>query len=141
MLVAESCVSVTFRPRQDGKECKVEEGEWTDPYSGEVFTNPGDLDVDHMVPLKNAHLSGGWEWTRARRKDYANDLDHDEHLVAVDASLNRQKGSKGPDQWKPPLQESWCWYATSWRAVKERWELSMTEPESAAVVEMEATCP
>ena len=63
------------------------------------------------------------------------------HLVAVKASLNRQKGSKGPEAWKPPLESSWCWYASSWRAVKDRWDLSMTEAEASALEEMEAGCP
>ncbi len=41
------------------QECKVASGRWTDLYSGEVFTDPGELDVDHMVPLRNAQRSGG----------------------------------------------------------------------------------
>ena len=56
MLIAESKVPVSFKTDD---ECNVEEGLWSDPFTGQDFTNPGDLDVDHMVPLQNAHRSGG----------------------------------------------------------------------------------
>jgi hypothetical protein len=32
---------------------------WRDAYSGVFYTDPGQLDVDHLVPLENAHRSGG----------------------------------------------------------------------------------
>ena len=61
-----------------GKKCKVKKGRWTCPYTGKVFTNPKQLDVDHMVALGNAARSGGQAWGRDRKRDYANDLDHAE---------------------------------------------------------------
>ena len=141
VLIAESEIAVTFKPRDDGRECRVESGRWTDPFGGEVFTDPGDIDIDHMVPLKNAHLSGAWEWTKARKREYANDLGNTEHLLAVKDSLNQQKGAKGPEEWRPPDEGYWCEYATAWEGIKVRWELSMSETETGAVVEMKATCP
>ena len=110
-------------------------------YSGEAFTNPSDLDIDHLVPLANAHISGGWAWERERREAYANDLINPEHLIAVRDVLNQQKGDKGPDQWKPPRQEFWCAYATAWLAIKKRWQLTLTADEARAIAEMRATCP
>lgn len=74
----------------------------------------------HVVPLVNAHISGGWAWHPDRKQAYANDLANPEHLLAVKAQLNRQKGDKSPDQWKPPRQEYWCDYATAWLAIKQR---------------------
>ena len=81
---------------------RVESGDWFGAYTGESFTDPGDLDVDHMVPLENAHRSGGWAWSKERKAEYANDLSYANHLIAVQASANRRKGSKGPEEWKPP---------------------------------------
>ncbi len=92
------------------------------------------------VPLKAAHDAGGWRWSREVRKQYANDLEASEHLVAVWKRLNRQKGAKGPDQWRPPDRSAWCWYAESWLAIKERWGLWMTVPETRALWEMLETC-
>jgi len=83
----------------------------------------------------------GWAWSAEKKQDYANDLENDEHLVAVDDGANQSKGSKGPERWKPPLENYHCEYATDWDAIKERWELSMSPAEVVAVGEMKASCP
>lgn len=134
VLIQESLVMVTLDPRG----CRVLAGMWQDEYTGNVYTDPGDLDIDHRVPLANAHRSGGWQWDLPRKRDYANDLSDPEHLVAVSASANRSKGDKGPEAWKPPLRQDWCHYASAWRAIKQRWNLSMTTDEEHALSEM---CP
>ena len=51
--------------------------------------DPGDVDVDHMVPLKNAHNSGGWDWSPAMKEDYANHLRADDHLIGVRDRVNQ----------------------------------------------------
>jgi hypothetical protein len=79
VLIAESTVSVTLNP----PGCRVMAGAWQDPYGGETFTDPPDLDIDHLVPLANAHISGGWAWDPDRKQAYANDLTHPEHFIAV----------------------------------------------------------
>jgi hypothetical protein len=137
VLIAESTTAVTLNPQG----CTIIVRTWQDPYSGETFTDPGDLDTDHMVPLAHAHLSGGWAWERERREAYANDLAHAEHLLAVKLQLNRQKGDKSPDEWKPPRQACRCEYATAWLAVKQRWHLTLTADEASAIAEMLRTCP
>ena len=93
-----------------------------------------------MVPLKNAHNSGGWDWNPAMKEEYANNLGDDDHLIAVQDNANQSKGARGPDEWKPRDETYWCQYATDWAEIKERWSLTMTEPEAGAVVEMLNTC-
>jgi len=137
VLIAESTTAVTLNPQG----CRVMAGAWQDSYGGETFTNPSDLDIDHLVPLANAHISGGWAWERERRETYANDLINPEHLIAVRDVLNQQKGDKSPDQWKPPRQAFWCDYATAWLAIKQRWHLMLTADEAGAIAEMMRTCP
>ena len=137
VLIAESRIPVTFKTE---KRCKVKTGLWICPYTGKTFKNPRKLDVDHMVPLGNAHAAGGWRWGRKMKRDYANDLRSPEHLIAVEASANRSKGAKGPDAWKPSNQEYWCQYATDWKAIKDRWNLTLTPAEEAAVETMLKTC-
>jgi hypothetical protein len=136
-LIAESRIPVSYT---DEKQCRVLAGEWLDPYTNKVFTDPGDLDVDHMVALRDAHYSGGYAWDAGFKKLYANDLNNPDHLVAVSASANRSKGSRGPDEWLPPYAPYRCAYIEAWVGVKENWELTMEEGEAAAIGVMRAVC-
>ena len=115
-------------------------GRWYGAFTGVYVEDPSDLDIDHLVPLKNAHLSGAWRWDAEMKEEYANDLSDPDHLIAVTVSANRSKGTKGPEEWGPPEQSYWCDYATDWTEVKARWELTMTKVESEIVMDMLGTC-
>ena len=136
-LIAESATPVKYTNED---RCRVASGSWEGPFTGEFFTDPGSLDVDHMVPLANAHRSGGWAWSENRKREYANDLTYEGHLIAVQASANRAKGSKGPEDWRPPERGYWCQYAVDWITIKNAWELTATESEAAALGDMLDTC-
>ena len=133
VLVAESLVEVSFK---GGKTCEVETGRWYGAFKGSYVDEPGKLDIDHLVPLKNAHDSGGWRWSADRKREYANFLGDPDHLIAVTAGANRSKGAKGPEAWRPPDEGYWCRYAVDWTEVKFRWTLTMTEAEAKAVLDM-----
>ena len=64
-LVTESRASASYRT---DTRCRVAAGEWLAPYTSTVVTDPSKLDVDHMVPLGNAHDSGAWRWS-AQQED------------------------------------------------------------------------
>ena len=136
-LIAEAQGAVRYE-RAD--ECRVASGDWVGAYTGERFTDPGDLDIDHMVPLANAHRSGAWQWDRARKREYANYLERGNHLIAVKAAANRSKSDKGPEDWQPPRSEYHCQYATDWVDIKQRWGLTATPREAAALRGMLAGC-
>ncbi len=121
VLQEESRIGVTFRSTV---HCRVDAGEWIGPWSGQRFTLAVDLDVDHHVPLANAHRSGAAGWPAAKKRAYANDRRIAGALNATMNTLNRQKGAKGPEEWRPPDRASWCRYATDWIEVKSAWELS-----------------
>jgi len=57
VLLEESLAPVTFKT---SKNCRVVSGNWLGAYSGKVFTDASQLDIDHLVPLKEAHESGGY---------------------------------------------------------------------------------
>ena len=122
------------------RQCRVESGRWWAPHLGHHLGNPGHIDVDHHVPLKNAHLSGGWAWDPERKEQYANYLEDPDHLVVISSRHNRSKGARGPEEWAPPDNDLWCEYATDWAEIKERWGLTMTPVESAIVMDMLGTC-
>ena len=140
VLIAESASPVSFTPNADGEECRVTGGQWRGPWSGEIFTDAGDVDIDHHVPLGHAHESGGWDWDRERKRAYANDLDHPASLQATSKLVNRTKGKQPPDQWRPEATAGWCRYAADWIAVKSKWQLTVTDGEAKALREMLHTC-
>ena len=93
-----------------------------------------------MIPLKNAHDSGAWTWDRDKKAAFANEMSYADHLIAVTASANRSKGSRGPDGWKPANKGYWCDYAVDWVQIKADWDLSVTNAEWEALQEMLGTC-
>ena len=103
--------------------CAVLRGRWYDPYTDSSVTDPRDLDVDHLVPLGEAHRSGADRWDPARRQAFANDLTHPDTLIAVDRSANRSKADGDPLSWLPPAWGYRCAYIERWRATKRRWDL------------------
>jgi hypothetical protein len=120
-----------------GEGCDVESGRWLDPYTKRTYTDPLDIDIDHLVPLANAYRSGASEWDEAERERYANDPDN---LLSVEDNANQEKGDKGPEAWKPPNRAIWCSYAKRWIGVKSGYALTINPQEKAALREMLATC-
>lgn len=136
VLIAESLEKVTL----DKKGCDVVRGRWYDPYTDKFFTNPNDLDVDHFVPLKEAHISGAQLWDKEKKKKYANDLENAEVLIAVDKSANRSKADKDPSEWMPSYNAYQCEYIKNWQRVKKIWGLEMDAKEKNFVMKKNKEC-
>ena len=136
VLILESLVEVEMDP----SGCKVVSGQWFGRFSGTYFSDPSLIDIDHFVPLANAHASGGWAWSPPDKRIYYNDLSDPSHLIAVSRSANRSKGSRGPDEWMPPNPNYRCPYAQTWVNIKVRWGLAVTGSEMAALQSILPTC-
>ncbi|GAA4610876.1 HNH endonuclease family protein [Saccharopolyspora hordei] len=117
-----------------GSDCYPTSGSWYSPYDGETWTQPSDVDIDHVVPLAAAWRSGASEWTQEQRERFANDLDGPQ-LIAVTDNVNQSKGDQTPDEWMPPRAEYHCTYASMWVGVKDKYQLTVTEAEKAALQE------
>lgn len=126
VLIEESIVPVTFKT---SSKCKVKSGEWEDPYTGRVFTDPKKMDIDHVIPLKEAHDSGAWAWSSDRKKKFANHLGNKNHLIAVYLSANRRKSAKDPAEWIPKNEEFIKEYARIWIKIKVEWGLTADSRE------------
>lgn len=134
----QALIASSISPAQvDPYGCTVVAGDWLSAYDGVATSDPSDLDVDHLVALSDAHTSGGWQWSAARRRQYANDP---LNLWPVSASSNRSKGDKGPHEWRPRRTEVWCDYAIRWVQVKVGWGLTATTPERDALGSMLSDC-
>lgn len=123
VLNEESFAPVRTEPASGGR-CRVVEGLWHDAYTGRTFTDAQDIQIDHMVPLKEAHDSGGHAWTPERRQQYANDLTFADHLIAVHGPENGRKGDADPADYLPPNEAYRCRYLQNWVMIKARWGLS-----------------
>jgi hypothetical protein len=119
--------------------CAPTSGSWYSPYDGATWTNPADVDIDHMVPLAEAWASGAWAWSTSRRQAYANDLGGPE-LWAVTDNVNQAKGDQDPATWQPPRSSFRCTYARAWIQVKWYYGLSVDTAEKAALTSMLGTC-
>jgi len=128
-------------PQVDPVNCNVIAGDWVSPYDGAAWSNPTDIDIDHVVALKEAWDSGAWAWSAAQRKAYANDTSDNRTLLAVTDSVNQSKSDRDPSNWLPPLQSYTCTYLGNWIAVKVRWNLSMDSSEFGRIKNLlQSTC-
>ncbi|KAF9466707.1 hypothetical protein BDZ94DRAFT_1250572 [Collybia nuda] len=119
--------------------CAATSGNWVSPYDGVATTLASDLDIDHLVPLKEAWVSGARLWTNAQREAFANDLTRPQ-LVAVTDNLNQSKGDKDPAEWVPPLVSYRCTYVRAYVQVKHFYNLSVDSAEKAALTSYLAAC-
>src|SRR5262245_35217068 len=92
VLIDESMEQVRFAPAF----CAFSGGRWHSAYDGVTTTNIQDLEIDHVVALKEAWDSGAFAWDDARLVAFANDLTDDRTLIAVTVASNRQKADSDP---------------------------------------------
>ena len=132
-------ISVVFK--DDTGECKVVSGVLNDPYSGlpiEFTLGKSDVDIDHVVALSHAWQVGAFQWSDAKRLEFANDP---LNLLAVSARLNRQKGDADAATWLPPAKSYRCAYVSRQVVVKVKYGLWITAPEKSAIQRVLASCP
>ena len=121
-------------------KCTVVNGSWISPYDGLVLGKPSLLDIDHLVPLKDAWFSGARKWSDDKRKQFANDRKNPQ-LLAVSAQSNRSKGDKAPEEWMPSRKAYHCTYVKAWTHVKSVYKLTVTKEEKAKLAaELKAPC-
>lgn len=114
-----------------GTGCRVLSGKWVSWYDGATWTNPSDVDIDHVVALKEAWESGARSWTVTTRERFANDLGHPWSLDGVTDNVNSSESDRDPANWLPPAATTHCDYAIHWISVTYRWRLSIDTAEKA----------
>jgi hypothetical protein len=130
VLIRDSQVNVKF---STGNPCKIYSGEWNDPYGGSAYKMARDIEIDHVVALKNAYDSGAFGWDYQQRCLYANFLGYDKHLLAAASAENNAKSDHGPEDWMPSDSGYACQHLQNWLVIKFLWKLNMTEAEAVAI--------
>jgi hypothetical protein len=121
-----------------GSGCSLSGGRWFSYYDRVSWTDPADVDIDHMVPLAEAWDSGARSWSTAERQAYANDLGDHRTLVGVTDNVNQAKGDQDVAEWLPQYDQ--CRYLREFVAVKHRWRLSVDSAEKSAMQSLASTC-
>ena len=130
VLMRDSLTPVKYKEQNP---CLVDSGTWIDPYSGTKSLNSHDIQIDHFVPLKNAYVSGAWDWPREKRCHYGNFLSYKFHLLPVYGPQNSKKSDKTPADYLPPDEKYICQYLQQWLTIKITWSLLMSPPEAESI--------
>jgi hypothetical protein len=121
-----------------GSGCAVTATHWRSVYDGLVSTVRGRVDIDHIVPLANAWVSGASKWSRARRVAFANDL-ADSQLIAVSVRSTDRRATAAPKNGNTAPPDLVPLRALVGR-VKRVWRLTVTGDERTARGSMLARC-
>jgi hypothetical protein len=130
------------RVYRSARSCAVATGILDDPYTARTITfvrgGPSEVDIDHVVALGNAWVTGAARFTERQRVLFANDP---LNLLAVDAGANRQKGDADAATWLPSNRSFRCAYVARQIAVKDAYGLAVTPPERDAMIRVLDRCP
>lgn len=130
--------------RKEG-DCKVIGGVLKDdPYTGKDITfiygpkTSSAVQIDHVVALKDAWVSGAYLLTYEDRVNFANDP---EVLLASDGPQNMSKGDKDASKWLVPQNQKYrCTYAKKQVYIKNKYRLGVSTDERAALRNQLSQC-
>jgi hypothetical protein len=123
--------------------CKILSGTLDDKYTGTSMDFVrGDktsalVQIDHIVPLQDAWVTGAQQLTQAQRISLANDP---LNLIAVDAKSNEQKSAGDAATWLPKNKAFRCEYVARQISVKATYGLWVTTAEHDAMASILSTC-
>jgi len=130
--------------KENTRNCVVVSGVLNDPYSGERITfirgntTSTLVQIDHVIALGNAWVTGAFQISVKQRTLLANDP---LNLLAVKGSLNSQKQDGDAASWLPPNKSYRCEYVARQISVKKKYGLWVTQPEKDAMKRILEKCP
>ena len=129
---------------KSGSRCRIVSGELHDPYTGRTIqwrcgrNTSAVVQIDHVVALGNAWVTGAQQLPMDRRQALANDP---LNLLAVEGQANQNKGAGDAATWLPPHKSYRCDYVSRQIAVKRKYHLWVTSAERNAMIRVLSTCP
>lgn len=124
--------------------CRVLSGTLADPYTGRTIhfvrgeKTSALVQIDHLVPLQNAWVTGAQRLSREQRIRLANDP---LNLLAVDGASNQRKSAGDAATWLPANKAFRCEYVARQVSVKAVYGLWVTPPEHDAIARILSACP
>lgn len=123
--------------------CRVMAGLLHDPYTGrDIQIDRGEgtailIQIDHIVPLKDAWQKGAQQWDERKRVQFANDP---LNLVAVGHQVNKAKRDADVATWLPPNKAFRCDYVGRVVQVKAKYGVWMNPAEHEAAAHVLNQC-
>lgn len=130
--------------------CRVTSGVFDDPYTGKTIhfkygkDTSSEVQIDHVVALHDAWMTGAQKLTQQEREALANDPDN---LLAVDGPENQRKGdglclnkSGCTGMYLPPNEKYHCEYAAKFTEVKSKYNLGLIEGQKETLVPLLEQC-
>jgi len=125
-------------------DCTVLSGTLQDPYTGKTIifsrgaSSSAKVQIDHVVALSDAWQKGAQQLSADSRYQLANDP---LNLLAVDGPANNQKSDADAATWLPPNKAYRCRYVARQIAVKQKYQLWVTQAEHDAMAKVLSSCP
>lgn len=105
------------------------------PYTRRIFAKDGDVQVEHIIAAKQAHLSGLCKADNETRRAFATDL---LNLTLAGMGLNQAKDACDAATWIPP--ENRCWFAHRVIEVRLKYALTIDRSEVNALESILSAC-
>ncbi len=106
------------------------------PYTGQCFASARETDIEHIVPLSEAHDSGLCSASVATKARFARDV---LNLTLASPQVNRyEKGAKDAAEWQP--RRNACWFVNRTLEVRRKYALSIDRREAVAIDRTLAAC-
>ena len=106
------------------------------PYTGQCFATARETDIEHIVPLSEAHDSGLCSAIAATKARFARDV---LNLTLASPRVNRyEKGAKDAAEWQP--RRNACWFVNRTVEVRRKYGLSIDRREAIAIENTLAGC-
>lgn len=124
--------------------CRVLSGTLADPYTGRTIhfvrgqQTSALVQIDHVVALQNAWVTGAQQLSREQRVRLANDP---LNLLAVDGAANQRKSNGDAATWLPAEKSFRCEYVARQVSVKAVYRLWVTRAEHDAIARILSACP
>lgn len=134
---------VQFNYRSDSS-CIIETGILEDPFTGQVIAfqrgirTSLDVQIDHVVSLSDAWQKGAQQLSGYQRFMIYNDP---LNLLAVWGPANNQKSDSDAASWLPSNKSFRCSFVARQIAVKQKYELWVTQAEHDSMARVLAACP
>lgn len=113
----------------------IEEDGPYSPYTLEVFEDPSESTVEHIVALMEAHDSGLCAASGDVKREFGK---YRSNLTLASPEVNRSKGALDASDWLPP--ENRCWFAETVLEVRLKYGLTIDIYEVVALERVLREC-